>query len=130
MKMNEFIAKRDNARKIYAVDESAGRAAMVELQNECGGLYWRFDDMADSIALGNNYPNMNDCPFPRDAAEIDSAFRAMGITRFTISAKSTGLLGFMAAMYECGWDLIGLAEVKVNKWDDKLVPAMVIDLAE
>ena len=133
MKLNDYVNGRTIARMMYdsgEVDEA--RKFMADLKNRCGEYLGIMDRLADSIDAGNITPDLRDCPFARDAELYDSALRAAGVFRFTISAASTGLLEFMEAMEFRGWHVTGMTEVFRfrNDFDEHKFPAIIIDLGE
>lgn len=133
MKLREFMAERTAAHKMYDDGNQAGAIEMMNsIDESCGDYSGFMNTMADSMeyGLGNIHPNMNDCPFPKESEFYDSAFRAAGINRFTISSKSTGLLEFMESMKFRGWHVIGMTEVFTHQYDEHKSPAIVIDLGE
>lgn len=74
-------------------------------------LYRLYDMYADAWDKGNDVINVSDAMFEKARTELIRLFTDNGITRFTYSSQSTGLMNDMWDFVQAGWKVMEMTKV-------------------
>lgn len=74
-------------------------------------LYRLYDMYADAWDKGNDVINVRDAMFEKARTELIRLFTDNGITRFTYSSQSTGLMNDMWDFVQAGWKVMEMTKV-------------------
>lgn len=77
-------------------------------------IYWAYNYTKEA---GNELLDFHEAIWERDVEEIAEFLKREGITEFTISSSSTGLIAILAAFEKLGVKMAGTTEVFANYID-------------